>query len=277
MKSLKYYYKKAKKERWAMGQFNFSLYEQMRAIILAGYSLKSPLILGTSEGEANFFGLKEAVALKRTVNTPVFLNLDHGKDIDFIKKAIDTGYDSVHFDGSSLDINENIRMTKKIVSYARKRGVLVEGEIGVIEGNSGFNTKKVELKKSLTSPEDAKLFFEETGVDLLAVAIGNVHGIYPNMPKINLNLLSQIEKETSALLVLHGASGLKNEELKKAIQRGIVKVNINTELRKAWKDSLSKEINSDGIKPYNILPKVIKDVENVVLKKMKIFNSCQKV
>ena len=281
MKSLNYYYKKAEKEKWAIGQFNFSTLEQMRAIIKAGHITKSPIILGTSENEAKFFGIEEAVNLKKIINKkyniPIFLNLDHGKDLKFIKKAIDMGYSSVHYDGSSLNIKENIKNTKKIVSYAKKKGVLVEGEVGFIEGNSTDNKNEFSLKYDLTSPVEAENFVKETNVNLLAVAIGNVHGIYLKMPDLDFKLLSDIKEKTIAFLVLHGGSGIKEEYLKEAIKRGVVKVNINTETRKEWKDSLKKELSSDDIKPYNILFQVERKIEEKIKKKIILLGSNQKI
>lgn len=281
MKSLNYYYKKAEKEKWAIGQFNFSTLEQMRAIIKAGHITKSPIILGTSENEAKFFGIEEAVNLKNIINKkyniPIFLNLDHGKDLKFIKKAIDMGYSSVHYDGSSLSIKENIKNTKKIVSYAKKKGVLVEGEVGFIEGNSTDNKNEFSLKYDLTSPVEAENFVKETNVNLLAVAIGNVHGIYLKMPDLDFKLLSDIKEKTIAFLVLHGGSGIKEKYLKEAIKRGVVKVNINTETRKEWKDSLKKELLSNDIKPYNILFQVERKIEEKIKKKIILLGSNQKI
>src|SRR3989338_10838347 len=133
MKTLKYYFEKAQKEKWAIGQFNFSDFTQMKAIIGAAKELKSPVILGTSEGESKFFGLEEAVALRnvfrKKTGLPIFLNLDHGKSFEYIKKSVDAGYDMVHFDGSKLPLEENIKITKEVVKYAHWRGAMVGGEV----------------------------------------------------------------------------------------------------------------------------------------------------
>ncbi|MFA7151082.1 MAG: class II fructose-bisphosphate aldolase, partial [Candidatus Paceibacterota bacterium] len=187
MKSLHSYFEKAKKEKFAVGQFNFSTIEQMKSTIRAAKKMESPVILGTSEGEGKFFGLKEAFVMKEIINleynVPVFLNLDHGKNFDFIKTAVDIGYDSVHYDGSLLPFDENIKRTKEVVSYAKKRGVLVEGELGVIKDKSSVS------KKDFTSLSKVERFVKETNVDLLAISIGNVHGVYVKMPSLDLNLL----------------------------------------------------------------------------------------
>ncbi|MBI3559364.1 class II fructose-bisphosphate aldolase, partial [Candidatus Gottesmanbacteria bacterium] len=136
METLGYYFKKAQKEHWAIGQFNFSDFSQVKGIVEAAKKLHAPIILGTSEGESKFFGMKEAVAmrdvLRKETGLPIFLNLDHGKSFEYLKEAINAGYDMVHFDGSKLTLEENIATSKKMVSFAKKKGAVVEGEIGRI-------------------------------------------------------------------------------------------------------------------------------------------------
>ncbi|GAI51856.1 unnamed protein product [marine sediment metagenome] len=148
---LKDYLEKAQKEKWAIGQFNFSTIEQLRGILAAAQKMKSPVILGTSEGESRYLGLKEIVALveisKIKYKVPVFLNLDHGKDLNWIKKAIDFGYSAVHFDGSELPFKKNIKCAKKIVEYAHKKGVLVEGELGYLRGGVKISQKNSKNRK----------------------------------------------------------------------------------------------------------------------------------
>ncbi len=276
--NLKSYFKKAQREKWAIGQFNFSTLGQLRGILSAGQKLKSLVILGTSEGESNYLGLREIVALveisKIKYKTPVFLNLDHGKDLNWIKKAIDFGYPAVHFDGSGLPFKKNIKYAKKIVDYAHKKGVLVEGELGYIEGGSKLHKKEIKIKKeNLTSPENVWQFVRETKVDSLAISIGNVHGIYAGMPKLDLERLKEINDKTNTFLVLHGGSGISKKEVRKAIKLGIVKVNINTELRIAWKKALQTVIKTQEVKPYKILPKAQMAVQKKVEEKLKLFGS----
>lgn len=282
MKSLKFYFKKAQKEKWTIGQFNFSTVEQMKAVFMAAKKMKSPAILGTSEGEAGFFGFKQAVALKEIFNLdfkmPLFLNLDHGKDLKIIKGAVDLGYDAVHYDGSGLSLEENIKKTKEVVVYARKRGTLVEGELGLIKGQSvdAKGTPSVS-EKELTSPEEVEMFVKETGVDSLAVSIGNMHGVYSKMPELDIKRLSEIREKTEVFLVLHGSSGLQKKDLKKATEKGIVKANINTEFRRAWKEALLEELSSNEMKPYNILSKVEEKLEKKVSLKMAALCSDNKI
>jgi len=275
---LKDYLKKAQKEKWAIGQFNFSTFEQLRGIIAAAQKTKSPVILGTSQGELNYLGLKEVLALveisKLRSLTSLFLNLDHGKDLNWIKKAIDFGYSAVHFDGSELPFKKNIKCAKRIVEYAHKKGVLVEGELGYLRGGSNFHKKIARIEKEdLTLPEKAYKFVRETKVDSLAIAIGNIHGIYAGMPKLDFERLKEINNKTNAFLVLHGGSGIPKAEIKKAIKFGIVKVNINTELRLIWKKTLEKSFKVQEIRPYKILPKVQKAIQKKVEEKMNLFNS----
>ena len=264
--TLKQFLKDAQKRKYAIGQFNFSTLEQLRAILAGAERMKSPVILGTSQGEVNYLGLRESVALVEIAKTQgirAFLNLDHGKDLDFIKKAVDFGYSAVHFDGSDLTLEKNIKYAKKIVEYAHKKGVLVEGELEPIE------------KGNLTSLDQAKYFLKETKADSLAVAIGNRHGYYGDV-KLDFKRLEEIKKKSLAFLVLHGGSGISDSQIRKAIGKGIVKININTELRTAWKKSLKKVLTGQEIKPYKILSLVQKAIQKKVEEKIKLFGSQNK-
>ena len=284
MKSLKDYFKKAQNEKWAIGQFNFSDFTQLKAIAETAKSMNSPILLGTSEGESKFFGLEEAVAmrnvLRKKLGLSVFLNLDHGKSFEYIKKAIDVGYDMVHFDGSKLPLEENIKISKQVKSYAKWKGVLVEGEIGKIGTDSSkLYLEKFEIKEEdLTKPEQAKEYVKKTGVDLLAVSIGNFHGIEISgvCPNLRLDLLKGIKKETGNIfLVLHGGSGVPEDDIKEAIKLGIVKTNINTELRIAFAGNLRRALNSniEEVVPYKFLVEAKKSVEKVVGLKIELFGS----
>jgi fructose-bisphosphate aldolase class II len=274
------YLKRAKKEGWALGQFNVSNLETMKAVIQAAEKTKSPLIIGTSEGESSFLGLEEAVALVkafRSMGASSFLHLDHGKTFDYIKKAVDAGYDSVHFDGSKLPLKENISLAKKVVAYCRKRGVLVEGEVGYIEGSSQI--LKETPKFSMTEPKDARKFAKETKVDSLAVSVGNFHGVRDSgeNPEINLSRLEEISKSVNIPLVLHGGSGIPDDNVREAIVLGISKVNINTDLRIAYTETLKKVLSRGEIAPYKYMPKVIEEVSKIVEGKIKLFGSKNKI
>lgn len=194
--------------------------------------------------------------------------------MNFIKKAVDYGYSAVHFDGSTLSLKKNIEYTKKIVEYAHKKGVLVEGELGYLRGESRVYKERARIKKEdLTSPLEVKRFVEETKIDSLAVVIGNIHGIYKGALELDFERLKEISKKTNVFLVLHGGSGIPKEEIKKAIKLGIVKINVNTELRLVWKKSLESVLKTQEIKPYKILPRVQKAVQKKVEEKIKLFKS----
>jgi len=286
MKNLKYYLQKAQKEGWAMGQFNFSDFTQLKAIVDAAQEKKSPVIIGTSEGESNFLGLQEAVAmrdvLKKKTGLPIFLNLDHGKTFEAVKNAINAGYDMVHFDGSKLDLNENIKIAQKIVKYADKKGVVVEGEVGKVGNDSSklYDQKFVINEVDLTDSEQAGNFVAKTKVGLLAVSVGNFHGIEVSgvCPNLKLDLIKDILKKVGIGLVLHGGSGTPEDDIKSAIKLGIVKININTDLRLAFSGNLRRALsNVDEIAPYKFLLEAKNSVKKVVEAKISLFGSQDKV
>ncbi len=277
---LKKYIKEAWRGKWAVGQFNFSTLDQLKAILEASENLKSPVILGTSEREADFFGIEEAgllVSFYRKKRKGIFfLNLDHGGKLETIKKAIDSGYDMVHFDGSKMVLEGNIKETVKVLKYARRKNALVEGEMGHIFGKSSYHKKEIELKQKLASIEDIKLFLEKAKVDLLALAVGNVHGIYSRMPSIDFNLLKEAQK-MKVPLVFHGGSGVSDSDIRKAINCGVVKINVNTEIRIAWKKSLEKKLKTKDFAPYKLLQDSQKNVALKVKEKIKLFGSGGKI
>ncbi len=280
------YLKRAQKEKWAIGQFNFSTLEQLKAIIVALKNLKSPAIIGTSEGESGFIGLKQAVGLvsayQEQEGVSVFLNLDHARSFDYIKKAIDIGYDGVHFDGSDLDIDKNIEVSKKVVEYAHKKGILVEGEINPTLGASKILEKIPEAsQEDLTDPKQVSRFIRETKIDSLAVNIGSFHGIevMGKSPVIDFDRLKEIKGQASdKFLVLHGGSGVADEDIKEVITQGIVKINVNTELRVAYTNALKQALNNKPLEttPYKLMPEVVNMVSKIVEAKIKLFGSDNK-
>ncbi|HRR39380.1 MAG TPA: class II fructose-bisphosphate aldolase [Candidatus Paceibacterota bacterium] len=276
-------FKKAQKENYPIFQFNFSTVEQLKGIIEGVKKFNCPIILGTSEGESSFLSLEVAVEMKKIAQkalgkNKVFLNFDHGKSFDIISQAIKAGYDMVHFDGGNLDLQENIKITKKIVEYGKKRDVVVEGEVGFIEQSSVIHKGKPKIKlENLTDPDDAKLFVQKTRVDSLAVSIGNVHGVYQRAEnfKLDLERLSVIKREVGddVFLVLHGGSGISFNQLKKSIEKGIVKININTEIRTAWRKALEKSLKNspNEITPYKLMSSVTEAIQKTIEKKLKLF------
>jgi len=281
-------FKKAQENKYAIGAFNVSNLEQIKAIIQAVQKMKSPVIMATSEGESKSIGKKQIKAIidvyRQETGWPIILHLDHGKSFEVVKEAIEAGYDSVQFDGSELSSEENVRITKKIVEFAREKGIEnIEGEMGYLRGKSAVQ-EAVEIKEEdLTDPKQAQEFIKETKVDSLAVAIGNIHGVFKSTknPHLFLDRLEEINKglANKVFLVLHGGSGTPEEDIKKAIQLGIVKINVNTELRMAYTKALKKTLqdNPSQTTPYKIMLPVIEAVQKVVEEKIKLFGSDNKI
>ena len=222
----------------AVGAFNLHCFEMLPAMIKAAEEINVPIIIQTSLGTAEYIGFEpliaavKALAEKSTVS--VALHMDHCKDIEKLKKAIDCGYSSVMYDGSSLPIEENIKNTKEVVAYAHERGVSVEGEVGSIGGaEEGVVVAKDDAM--YTKPEDALYFATETGVDALAVSIGTTHGQYKSKAKINYELLTELKTKLGDTgLVLHGGTGVSDEDMKRCVREGMKKINVGTELNKSY-------------------------------------------
>jgi fructose-bisphosphate aldolase, class II len=274
---LKKIFEEAREKKIAIGQFNFSSLEQLKGIVKAAKDFDVSVICGTSPGEASYFGVEEVVSLVRTIEkkecVSLYLNYDHGKELDNLKKAIDLGYDMIHFDGSDLEIEENIKMTKNIVSYAKEKDVLVEGEVSKILGKSTFSNEEME-EITLTSIEKVVKFVRETGVDCIAFDVGSFHGVYKNTPKIYPERVEQLLKQINSFVVLHGGSGIEGEDVKNLIKKGVVKININTELRFEWRKTLYKTLfeNNQEITPYKIFPSVVQAVSEKTKEKINLFN-----
>lgn len=283
-RSLKDYLKKARKEKWALAQFNFSSAEQLQGIVRAAAKLRSPLLVGTSEGDAEFLGMHQAVALvaawRKDTNIPIFLNFDHGKSLKSIQLAIEAGYDAVHIDASRLGLEENILLTKKAVALARNRGIgVVEGELGEIPGHSTVYRSRAGKRSMFSDPKEVQRFAKETKVDNLAINIGSAHGIYKGGERLNLSLLQEIKKQVQCFLVLHGGSGVNEKDVLQGIKLGIVKINISTDLRLAFSQKLREVLrqNPKEIAPYNIFPPVVEAVQKVVEKEIRFFGSANKI
>lgn len=287
MKTLREYIKEAGENNRAVGHFNFSSIEVLWAIFEAAKELDVPVIVGTAEGEESFVGTDQAVVLVKSLrdkyNFPIFLNADHHYTFESVKKSIDAGYDTVIFDGAKLSLEENTRITKQCVDYAKNCGryVSVEAELGYIGQASGILDAipdGVELgENELTKPEEAAQFISETGIDMFAPSVGNVHGMLRSVPDPDLNIerIKQIKDVVSVPLVLHGASGNTDDDIRKAISAGINVVHVNTELRRAWTDSLKVHVTEhpDDVAPYKVLKESKESVRKVVLEKLKLFNN----
>jgi fructose-bisphosphate aldolase class II len=245
--------------------------EQIKAGILAVKETKIPLIFGVSEGERDYLNpklVKKVIDFykeEENMQDLIFLNADHSKSLESAKRAIDLNYDSVLIDLSELDLEENIRQTKELINYRTNENILIEGEVGKIEGKSEIQ-KEVEVKKeNLTKVESALIFVEETKVDLLAVSIGNVHGIVEKEPELDFERGREIAKAIKIPLVLHGASGLSIEKIKRCIFIGFKIIHINTEFRKIWKEKLEEELKKETVVPYKIYEPVIEEIKKKII------------
>lgn len=288
MKTLREYVHEADKAGVAIGHFNISSLDALWAIYNASSKLQVPVIIGISEGEEDFVGIDQAVALVKTFreknNFPIFLNADHHYSFERVKKAIDAGVDSVIIDGAALPMEENIAMTKQCAEYAREvtkatgRDILVEAEIGFIGKSSKLLDAIPEgvSEATMTKPADAKAFVDATGIDMLAPSIGNVHGIVKSgNPRLHPELVKEIRELTGVPLVLHGGSGTMNDDFTACIKNGIDIVHINTEIRVAYRDGLKKSLqdNPDEVAPYKFLRPAGQAVQAVVEARLKLFNN----
>lgn len=278
--------KEAGKKGVAIGHFNISNLEALHGIYQAAKKLKVPVIIGLSEGEEKFVGREEGVALIKVLRTrddyPIFLNADHHSSFESVKSAIDAGFDMVIIDGTKLSFENNVKLTKQCVDYARSitketgRDILVEAELGYIGSGSDIKDKIPEGAGILTKVEDAKRFVDETGVDAFAPSVGSIHGLIKSgKPHINTELVKQIKEATGVPLVLHGGSGLRDEDFTNAIKAGISIVHINSEIRLADRDAVKKSIDEhpNEITPAKILQPAIDAIEEIVEARLKLFNN----
>ncbi len=281
--------KKAQQEHFALGAFNVDSLEIFEAVAQSGQALKSPVMAEVSPGQVKSLGLQNIAALRENLSeefgTRIFLNLDHADDLDIINSAIELGFDLVHFDGSKLPLDENMELARQVVEAAHKTGTLVEGEIDHFPGSSEPHSNKMGREKEstdshLTEPGQAQEFVAETGVDIFAAFIGNKHGTYADgSERLNLEHLTKIrETLPQTFLSLHGGSGITSPDIAAAVSSGIVKVNVSTELRVAFRDTLENILkgNPEEYAWYKLTAPAIEAVREVVEGKIKIFGSAGK-
>ena len=286
MKTLRECISEAEANKVAIGHFNISDTEGLHAIFNAARTLNVPVIIGTSEGERDFVGVKQAVALVKSLREehdyPIFLNADHTYSIEKIKEAVDAGYDAVIFDGTKLPFEENLAKTKEAVEYARSVNpeIIVEGEIGYIGTSSKVLDELpegVDPVGAVTTEEEVTRYVKETGVDLVAPAVGNLHGMlkYGKNPELNIGQISTLRKAGGVPMVLHGGSGISDEDFRAAIEAGISIVHINTEIRIAYRKGIEEVIkeNPDEIAPYRLMKKGVEGMAEVVEKRLRLFNN----
>ncbi len=278
--------KNAQRGKYGVGAFNTQNLEITLGIVRGAVAMRAPVIIQVSETTIEYAGLKpithivKTVAKNVAVNIPVALHLDHGRKFQSIVECIEAGFSSIMMDASDLPFDENVALTKKAVEYAHKRGVWAQGELGRLKGVE--DVVKVKGREAfMTDPAEAEEFVRRTGVDTLAVSIGNVHGIVKfikGVPKLDLRRLKEISERVKIPLVLHGASGIKKEEIKKAVKLGINVINIDTEIRLAFANSLRNVLdrNKEIYDPRKILMPTINAIAKVVNEKIKMFGSANK-
>ena len=278
--------KQAEENRIAIGHFNVADLVLLKAVFAAAQELRAPVMIGVSEGEREFIGVSQIAVLVRSLREefdfPVFLNADHTHSLGKAIEAAKAGFDSIVFDLSAMPFDENARQTKEGVETLKKINpdILVEGEIGDIGTGSEIHEKALDLSKGLTSAFEAKRFVDATGIDILAPAVGNMHGMLKSMVKgetkkhLDIARIAQIKSAAGIPLTLHGGSGTDDEDLREAIAAGINIVHINTELRVAWRRGLEEGLasNPTEVVPYKILPFAVQAVKQAALSRLKLFN-----
>jgi len=277
----------ATKNKTAIGHFNVSTLDGVWAVADAAKELGVSVIIGVSEGERDYVGVHEIAAIVKSIRQnrgqDLFLNADHTYSFERVKEAINAGFDSVIFDGAQLSFEENVKITKKCVEYARSVGskqgcdIMVEGELGFIGTSSkildAIPKGAVVGDKNMTKSEDALQFIKETGIDLLAPAVGNIHGVVVGGdPALNIGRVQAIHEATGIPLVLHGASGNSSEDIRASIKAGVSIVHVNTELRIAYRSGLMKSLseNHDEVAPYKFLKPAKLAMQKVIEEKLKI-------
>src|SRR5262245_49237394 len=287
MYSLREVLAQAQAARAAVGHFNVADLVLLKAVFASARELKVPVLVGASEGERDFVGVRQLAALVRSLREefdfPIFLNADHTHSLAKAMDAVKAGFDAVVFDLSALPYEQNVRQTREAVEVLKgiNPSVLVEGEIGDIGTGSEIHARAPDLSGSLTTPDEARRFVDSTGIDILAPAVGNMHGMLASMvhgqtrKRLDVDRIRQIKVATGVLLTLHGGSGTNDGDLRKAIAAGINIVHINTELRVAWRRGLEGGLakQPDEIVPYKILPAAVEAVKKVAASRLKLFGA----
>ncbi|MCG8485783.1 MAG: tagatose bisphosphate family class II aldolase [Clostridia bacterium] len=271
----------AQRRKYAVPAFNIHNLETLQVVVETANELKSPVILAATPGTVQYAGIDYLLAIANIASQkyeiPIALHLDHSEDYDDIKRCIDLGYKSVMIDASHEPFEKNIEIVEKVVEYAHKWGVSVEAELGRLGGQED-NITVDEKDVFMTDPESSKLFIERTGIDSLAVAIGTAHGLYKSEPKLDFERLKKIKESVSVPLVLHGASGVPNDSVRKSIELGICKVNIATELKIPFANAVKNyfSLNPDANDPRKYLTPGKQAMKQIVIEKIKMCYSDDK-
>ena len=267
----------AKKNKKAIIHFNINNLEWTKSILEECNLLNIPVILGVSESSVEYmggyntvFGIVKNLIIDLNIKIDVVLHLDHGKKFESCQRAIDAGFTSVMIDASKEKLSKNIEITKKVVEYAHARNVTVEAEIGIM---GEVNNNNIEFGRE-ADIIDIITFVKETNIDSVASSFGTVHGIYKKKLNINYNLIKELANQIEIPLVLHGGSGLSNEILKKCVESGITKININSDLQDKWSKSVREYLlnNKDVIDPRKIISSGMKDLKKEIDLKININN-----
>lgn len=287
MHSLKEILDQARQKHVAVGHFNVSDLVLLKAVFAAAHELNVPVLIGASEGEREFLGTRQLAALVRSLRDeyeyPIFLNADHTHSLEKGIEAAKAGYDSIVFDMTALPVEENIRRTRQAVGELKsiRPDMLVEGEIGDIGTGSEIHETMPDVSRGLTTPEQARQFVEATGIDILAPAVGNVHGMVRSMvagetrKHLDIERIVAIKQATGLPLTLHGGSGTDDNDFRKAIAAGITIVHVNTELRIAWRRGIEQGLaaHPGEVVPYKILPQAVEAVKQVAISRLTLFNA----
>ena len=275
----------AEENKVALGHFNFSDSEQLWAIFNAARELNLPIVVGLSEGERKFFGVRQAVAMVQSIRDeyqwPIFLNADHSYSYESVVEAIDAGFDSVIYDSTKDGHEHNLENTKKVVEYARNcgRDVVVEAEMGNIGQSSALWDEEPAAVDDdvLTDPDMLGRFVAETGVDLISPAVGNLHGMDKDgrNPELDIERVGQLRQAGGIPMVLHGGSGISEDDFRAAIAAGMSMVHINTEIRKAYRDGIHNFMNEnlDEVAPYRFMKQGKEEMQDVVKQRLLLFNN----
>ncbi|MBC7333627.1 MAG: class II fructose-bisphosphate aldolase [Actinobacteria bacterium] len=272
----------ARKNKYAVGAFNITNLSLVEYLIDAALEERSPIILQVAEVHFRYLNLEEIapfiISSAKKVNIPVCVHLDHGESLKTIVRAIRSGFTSVMFDGSKYPLEENIKLTKEITRIAHSVGVSVEGEIGYVGGEAIGERAPVAhtpQKELFTKVEEAVRFWQETDVDALAIAIGNVHGFYKGRPELDFERLAQIRDALNIPLVLHGGSGIPDEDFRKAISLGICKINFYTEMSRSAVDRIRQYLSENPeISSFpDVVRKGLEEAKNVVKQRLQVFGS----
>ena len=282
-------YARTRSENFALGAFNIDNQETMKAIVQAAVIKKSPVLVEVSQGEVDFMGLNNVRCMvdnyKAEFGAELYINLDHSPSVEAAKAGIDAGFEFIHIDLSQAKKDatddEIIAATKAVVEYAKKTGALVESEPHYFGGSSNIHKEAInyeEIRKTFSTPDGAKAFVAATGIDTFAAAIGNLHGLYPVPKQLDLELLKTIRAAIDCNISLHGGSGTPPEQFTGAIQIGVSKININSEMRRAFRTTLEQVLrdNPDEFAVVKLMPTVITAVQRIVEAKMDIFGSTGK-